>query len=88
MAHCLGGDRKCTCTCGKGLRPEFSRLREERGRMCADCQDQEAQDEAMKRYEWEQENCVCSWNEFSGRSVCGLPCPVHKTNDLDRKKNG
>lgn len=74
MEHCLGADRKCTCTCGKGLRPEFSALRATRGRICADCQ----QTEAEERYQEEQDSCICSWNEFSGYSVCGLPCPVHK----------
>lgn len=73
MEHCLGADRKCTCPCGKGLRPEFSALRDERGRICADCQHA---DEEAKQLE-ELEACVCSWNEFSGQSVCGMPCPVH-----------
>jgi hypothetical protein len=81
MIHCLATDRKCTCPCGKGLRPEFSELRDKRGRICADCQAAEEQAAAEKKYQWEQENCICSWNEFSGRSVCGLPCPVHKAND-------
>jgi hypothetical protein len=78
VEHCLGEDRKCTCPCGKGLRPEFSRLREERGRICADCQAAEAQEQAERDYERMQE-CICMWNEFSGRSVCGVPCPVHPT---------
>lgn len=76
--HCLAGDRKCTCPCGKGLRPEFSVLRQERGRICAACQAAEEVERQAKQYEWEQENCVCSWNDFSGRSVCGIPCPVHQ----------
>jgi hypothetical protein len=73
-AHCRGQDRLCTCPCGKGLRPEFSILRQERGRICADCQAGEGEDRA----EAEAEACVCSWNELSGFSVCGMPCPVHK----------
>ena len=74
--HCLGGDRKCTCPCGKGLRPEFSRLREERGRICADCQAAEEQEKAQQEYEKMQE-CICWAMDFSGSSVCGVRCPVH-----------
>jgi hypothetical protein len=33
--------------------------------------------EMVEKDERERDACVCSWNEFSGRSVCGLPCPVH-----------
>jgi len=73
--HCLGGDRKCTCPCGKGLRPEFSALREERGRICEECQVVDERD----KFEAQMAACICSWNEFSGRSVCGFPCPVHKS---------
>lgn len=74
MDHCLAKDRKCTCPCGKGMRPEFSVLREARGRICADCQGTAEEQRQLE----EMERCVCSWNEFSGFSVCGLPCPVHK----------
>ncbi len=74
MDHCLGGDRKCTCPCGKGLRPEFSVLREERGRICETCQ--AAEYEEMS--EAEREACICMFTDFSGYSVCGIPCPVHK----------
>lgn len=41
---------------------------------CDDC------DEGEKQARWEQEACVCWAGEFSGRSVCGAPCPVHKEN--------
>jgi hypothetical protein len=78
VAHCLGRDQKCTCPCGKGMRPEFSRLREERGRICEACQYEEGREKA----EAEMEACICSWNEFSGRSVCGHPCPVHGPQEL------
>ncbi len=78
MEHCLGGDRKCTCPCGKGLRPEFSALRDERGRICADCQAAEAQEKAELEYE-KMQGCICWAMDFSGNSVCGVPCPVHST---------
>lgn len=77
MDHCLAKDRKCTCPCGKGMRPEFSALREERGRICGDCQAAEAQEKAEQEYELMQE-CICLFTDFSGFSVCGVPCPVHK----------
>ena len=73
LEHCLGADRKCTCLCGKGLRPEFSLLRQERGRICQDCDVAEQQEKQQA----EMDACVCMWNDFSGRSVCGLPCPTH-----------
>ena len=76
MEHCLGGDRKCTCPCGKGLRPEFSVLREERGRICQDC-DHAEKFEEMERDQEKMESCICWATDFSGRSVCGVPCPVH-----------
>lgn len=80
MDHCLGGDRLCTCPCGKGLRPEFSTLRDERGRICADCQAAEAQEKAEQEYQKMQE-CICLHTDFSGRSVCGVQCPVHKSEE-------
>lgn len=74
MDHCLGADRKCTCPCGKGLRPEFSVLRDERGRICADCQDADAfaADQQL------MDQCICWATDFCGLSVCGVPCPAHK----------
>ena len=75
-AHCLGADRKCTCTCGKGLRPEFSALREERGRICAACQYEDEAAEA-ERGQALNDSCICWPTDFSGRSVCGVPCPAH-----------
>lgn len=75
-AHCLGGDRKCTCPCGKGLRPEFSALREERGRICAACQYEEEYAQA-KAEEAVMASCICWPTDFSGKSVCGVPCPAH-----------
>jgi hypothetical protein len=77
VEHCLGGDRKCTCMCGKGLRPEFSALRDERGRICADCQAAEVQEKAEVEYEKMQE-CICLFTDFIGYSVCGVPCPAHQ----------
>lgn len=74
-AHCLGRDRKCTCECGKGLRPEFSVLREERGRICQACQYEE--EAAKMDAEMQSDPCICWGTDFSGRSVCGVPCPVH-----------
>ena len=78
MDHCLGADRKCTCPCGKWLRPELSALRDERGRMCGDCQAAEVQEKAEQEYEKMQE-CICWPNDFNGLSVCGVMCPVHRT---------
>lgn len=75
MDHCLAKDRKCTCPCGKGLRPEFSVLREERGRICQDCQSATYEEMTQE----EMDSCICLFTDFSGFSVCGVPCPVHKT---------
>ena len=25
----------------------------------------------------EMEKCICLYNDFTGKSVCGVPCPVH-----------
>lgn len=72
----MARDYKCTCPCGKGMRPEFSRLREDRGRICADCQSADAI-QAMEDEEAKMEACICWPNDFNGRSVCGTPCPAH-----------
>lgn len=47
--HCLGGDKLCTCPCGKGLRPDFSPLRDERGRQCQPCINAEAEQKEIER---------------------------------------
>jgi hypothetical protein len=39
--------------------------------LCPECNAQE------KRERWEQDACVCWYADLSGRSVCGVPCPVH-----------
>jgi len=80
--HCHGQDRLCTCPCVLEDGFRSSPARDERGRICADCQAFEAQEKAQQDYEKVQAECVCSWNEFSGRSVCGLPCPVHVRSGL------
>ena len=71
--HCLGGDKLCTCPCGKGLRPDFSPLRDERGRQCQPCVAAEAEQKEIDQADC----CICWGTDFSGRSVCGVPCPVH-----------
>lgn len=70
--HCLGADKLCTCHCGKGMRPEFSRLRDERGRCCQACSNANIEAE-----DFSYEDCICWATEFSGYSVCGVPCPLH-----------
>jgi len=34
-------------------------------------------DEEEKQALWEQEACICWATDFSGKSICGVPCPVH-----------
>lgn len=29
------------------------------------------------RHDAEQASCICVWNDLEGKSVCGVPCPVH-----------
>jgi len=31
------------------------------------------------------ENCICYGTEYSGRSVCGVPCPVHLKKKKEKK---
>lgn len=31
------------------------------------------------------EDCICWATDYSGRSVCGVPCPVHAEKDTDRR---
>lgn len=80
FAHCLGGDRLCTCWCGNGLRPYSSEIRDERGRQCQDCIDVEIEEAT------DGSECICWATDGSGFSVCGVPCPVCNPEGVRKRK--